>query len=94
MKLRKVQSGFAGLEIILVVVAVAFIGYVAYQVYDANQAENAMVNEKAKTAEENIIAPSINSTNDLTTAEQTLDHIDPEAINTDSAELDNELAAF
>lgn len=94
MKLRRAQAGFAGLEIILVVVAIVFVGYVAYKVYDANQVEQALNNEKAKVAEENITAPSITTAKDLTTAEQTLDRIDPEAINTDGAELDNELAAF
>ncbi|HEX7260134.1 MAG TPA: hypothetical protein VF272_04355 [Candidatus Saccharimonadia bacterium] len=98
MKLLKNQSGFAILELALIVAVLAVVGYVAYDAYNAKQ--TATKTEAPATVKQSNgvndvpAAPEVNSTEDLTAAEKTLDQIDPEANATDSAQLDSQLSAF
>jgi hypothetical protein len=86
----KKQSGFAALEIILVLVVVAVLGFTAYNYLGHRQASNS---GQAATAAVPT-APRVSSTADLTTAENTVDQMDIEASSADSAQLDSELANF
>lgn len=84
----KKQSGFAVLEIVLVLVVVAVLGFTAFTYFNNRQAGN-----EAATA--NVAAaPQITSTADLTTAETALDQLDIDANTLDSAQLDAELNSF
>ncbi len=93
MRLRKNQAGFAGVEIILVVVFVVVIGFVVVMAFNANQTANAPVAEQSVVATDVPTAPSINSTSDLTAAESALDQVDLDSTS-DSNQLDAELSAF
>lgn len=79
------QSGFAAVEIVLVLVVVAVVGFTAFTVFTRNN-EAAVANVPA--------APQITAAADLTTAETTLDQLDIDANAVDSTELDTELNAF
>lgn len=88
MKQRR-QSGFAGLELVLILAVVAVLGFVAFKAYDANQ-KGAQSQVTADVPE----APSINATADLTVAEQTVDSVDLDADSSDNETLDTQLSAF
>ena len=94
MKLRKSQAGFASIDILLVIVAVGLIGFVVLQAYNARQSATGVPTETPTTVNDVPSAPKINSAADLSTAEHTLDQVDPDTNNGDTAQLDNHLSAF
>jgi Tfp pilus assembly protein PilV len=86
----KKQSGFAAIEIVLLLVVVAVLGFTAYS-YLSRQATNTSPESATATVP---AAPRVSSTADLTAAENTVDQMDVDASSADSAQLDSELAQF
>lgn len=95
MKVRKNQSGFSGVEVVLLLVIVAIIALVGYKVYTTSNSTN---NLNDQSASEQVAQPSstspINSTSDLNKAEQELDQVNPDDNSADSAQLDSQLSSF
>jgi len=89
----KKQSGFAVLEVLLLVVVVAILGYTAVTYIGRQQASTDTTGSTAATATVPA-APQVSSTADLTTAENVVDQMDVDANSTDSSQLDSELANF
>lgn len=88
----KRTSGFSIVEALIGVTVVVLIGLVGYNLYSMQQSRNASVNEQQSVANETPAAPEINDTADLDKAAATLDQIDPEANDIETAELDSEAA--
>lgn len=86
----KRQSGFAVLEVLLLVVVVGILGFTAVNYYNRTAGVGA---QEAATATVPA-APQVSSTVDLTTAENTVDNMDVDASSTDEAQLDSELNNF
>lgn len=98
MNLTKNNSGFSPVEILIVVVIVGVISLIGYTIYDRQQPKSASTSGQTSQTEsagnEDIpSAPEINSTEDLTKAEKTLDDTSVEG-GSDSSQLDAELASF
>lgn len=91
MKSIKNQSGFAGIEIGLLVVVAVVLGFVAFRTYTSNQVAS---NTQTSTVGTDITAPTISSTADLTRAETIVDQLDPGASSTEDSQLDTDLATF
>ncbi len=89
----KKQSGFAVLEILLLVVVVAILGYTAVTFIGHQQAATDTTGSTAATVTVPA-APQINSTADLTAAESAVDQVNVDAGTADSSQLDSELANF
>ncbi|GEM_PF-2696148 len=85
----KKQSGFAVLEVLILVVVVAILGFTAVTYMGHQQAAT----DTSATASV-VSAPQISSTADLTTAENVVDQMDVDANTTDNSQLDSELANF
>lgn len=99
MKLRKNQSGFAIVELGVIVIVVAAIGLLAYYFYNHNHNvynNDTGLNTSQKTPASNVSsAPAVSSVSDLNSAEQILDQNDPgTANNTDSSQLSSQLNGF
>lgn len=98
MRIHKQQSGFAILELVLVVVIVAAIVVVGLWVYNKNQSDNSTASNTASTSKtqspvaHNIsTAPQINSTSDLDRALVTLNQNNPATSNnSDQRQLDSQ----
>jgi|JI6StandDraft_1071083.scaffolds.fasta_scaffold389612_2 Tfp pilus assembly protein PilV len=88
----KRTSGFSIVEALIGVTVVVLIGLVGYNLYSMQQSRNASVNEQQSVANETPAAPEINDTADLDKAAATLDQINPEANDIETAELDSEAA--
>jgi Tfp pilus assembly protein PilV len=82
------QSGFAVLEVILVLVVVAVLGFTVYN-FVSNRAEAPQATSANVPS-----APAVNKASDLTTAKKTLDQINVDEAAIDSADIDAELSAF
>lgn len=99
MRLRNNQTGFSIVEIVIVLAVVGLIGFVGYKAYNNMQnsktADNSQAKVQSPMASDVKAAPPISSTSDLDTALTTLDQTDPGGSNnTDTGQLDSELAAF
>jgi uncharacterized protein (UPF0333 family) len=90
--MKKVQSGFAGIELVLVLVLVAVIGFAGVTAYNANKSaqENSSVSSDVKAPS----VPQITSATDLDAAATMLDSTNVEANMADDANLDTELSEF
>lgn len=90
----KKQSGFAVLELLLIVVVLGAIGFTAVTYYSHRQ--QAVTDTTGSVAATVTVpsAPQISTTADLTTAESTLDQLNVDASSTDSSQLDAELTNF
>jgi len=92
------QAGFTFIELILVVAALALIGVVGVTAYNSHQnaTQQASTNTPGPVATTANVpaAPQINSTSDLTTAENTLDQSDVDANTSDSSQLNSQLSSF
>ncbi len=89
----KKQSGFAALEIVLLVVVVAVIGFTVYTYMGNRRAATDTTTQEAATATVPA-APQVSSTTDLTVAENVVDQMDMDVSSADSAQLDSELTNF
>jgi cytoskeletal protein RodZ len=99
MKLRYNQSGFSVFELVVIVAIVAAVGLMGYGVYSRNQTKNSNNSNPTvsqQTTPANISsAPDINSTSDLTKAQNLLDQSDPGTANaSDSSQLDSQTNDF
>jgi cytoskeletal protein RodZ len=100
--MKKNQSGFAVLELVLLVVVVGIIGVVGWKVMSMNKSTNDSASSTGTTkttAAESIsgvpdTVPEIKKTADLDTASKTLDSTDPDGSSTDLASLETQLSAF
>lgn len=96
MKLFKNSSGFSAVELLIVVAVVGVLGLAGYVVYNRQQvktADSSYQNSQSNTASDVPSAPAINSTDDLTKAEKTLDTVSADDSQNDS-QLDAETATF
>ncbi len=92
MKLAKRQNGFSAVELVLVLGVIGVLVFVGYTFYTHNKDSDQLGgNTTTSTTQKAPAAPAINSTNDLTTAENTLDQTD---VDDNTADLDAELATF
>jgi Tfp pilus assembly protein PilE len=89
----KKQSGFAVIELLLIVVALAVIGFTAVTYYNHTQMASNSANQPSPTASVPI-APQIHSTDNLSAADTMISQMDVNANSTDSAQLDTELSNF
>lgn len=92
MKSRNNQAGFSIVELGLVVVLIAIIGFVAYRFYDSQA--NQQTTEQSSTSNDVKPAPEINDSDDLNTAETTLDQTDPGSSTADTNQLNGEVSTF
>jgi Tfp pilus assembly protein PilV len=96
MKRLHKESGFALVEIVLVVIVLALIGFVGY-VFVNNQMHGTASKNTAQTTTASAAetAPVINTTSDLDKAQATLDANDPStSTSSDSSQLDSDLSNF
>ena len=100
MKLRKEQSGFSIVELVIILAVIGILGFVGYNVYNKDQdnqtasnSSSEQIAEQSPTATDVQSAPDVNSTSDLDNAEAMLDTTDPSS-SSDSAELDTLTTAF
>jgi Tfp pilus assembly protein PilE len=94
MKRSRNQLGFAVVELLLIVVVVGLLGvaYLTYQDRKASQTSSTKQTTTPVAADQ--AAPEIKTTSDLTSAEQTLDSVNPDDNNSDINQLDSDLAGF
>jgi len=95
MSLRKSQTGFSVVELVIVVVVVAIVGLASYAVY--NRQHNKVATTQPTSAVLTTVpsAPTISSASDLDKANATLSQVDPSGSNSsDSSQLDSQLATF
>ena len=94
------QRGIAAIETVLILVIVALVGFVGYKVYTTKQntdkASQNSVAAGASVAKSSLSAtvPEMNSTNDLTSAQSTLDQTNPDDSTADLDQLSSQLSAF
>lgn len=86
------KTGFSVVELVIIVVVVGVIGLLGYVAYNSFQNKNAESSKQA-TASDVQAVPTINSTDDLQKAEQTLDQTNLDSSD-DVKQLDSDLAAF
>jgi Tfp pilus assembly protein PilV len=91
MLLRKDQSGFSAVELLIIIVVVGLLGFAGYTAYNRMQDDKAA--SQSPTATDVKSAPAINSTSDLDAASAILDETDPSSSG-DSTALEAELSAF
>lgn len=84
--------GFSIVEVLIVVAVLVLVGLVGYNLYSMQQARSDSAADQQAVAKETPEAPTINDTSDLDKATATLDQIDPEANDLESAQLDSEAA--
>jgi len=96
MRIRKQQSGFAVVELVVVVVILAAIGFVGWQVYQKQSGATTAntpptANTQSPVAKDVSAAPSVDSTSDLDAALNTLNQNDPSTANSsDSSQLSSQ----
>jgi predicted negative regulator of RcsB-dependent stress response len=93
MRNRKQQSGFAVVELVLVVVILAAIGFVGWWVYQKHNTADttSAVSAQSPVAKNVSTAPTINSTSDLDAALNALNRNDPSTANgSDANQLDSQ----
>lgn len=96
---NKNSSGFSAVEIVLVVAVVALLGFIGWRFYTIQRDNAADGTSQSSTApaqnstKSNAVpaAPEIKSTQDLDTAEKTLDGTNTDS---DSSQLDSETSGF
>jgi hypothetical protein len=90
---KSTKTGFTLVEVfVAIVVVILLVGAVYWFANRQNGASGASTSQSA-VADDVPEAPVIESVEDLTAAEQTLDNVDIESSG-DSTQLDNELSAF
>lgn len=100
MRIRKQQSGFAVLELVLVVVIIAAIVVVGLRIHNRSKttttANTLPTNSTQSPVANNVSkAPPVNSTSDLDNALNTLNQNDPPTANSaDSSQLSSQASTF
>lgn len=91
MRLLKTKSGFAAMEIIIIVAVIGIVGGLGFAMYSGYQHKMAKTSEQTSVA----AAPTITSVSDLESAEDFIAEMDIESGSEDDlATLEKELAAF
>lgn len=97
MRTRKQQSGFAVIELVIVVVILAAIGFAGWWVYQRQHNKTTTANMTPTTSTQSPVAnnvssaPVVNSTSGLDAALNTLNQNDPSAANSsDSSQLSSQ----
>lgn len=98
MRVRKNQSGFSIVELLIILVIVCILGFVGYRVYrhqttKTNHTATTSDATKAPATDNVAPAPQINSTGDLDKAAATLDQTDTNS-DSDATTLDSQLQSF
>lgn len=88
----KRSNGFSIVEALIAVAVVVLVGLVGYNLYSMQQARDQSASDQQAVANEVPDAPTITETSDLDEASKTLDQIDPDANDNESAQLDSEAA--
>lgn len=94
MDLPKKQQGFAILEGLLILVIVGLVAFVGYRIYSMR---NSINKQDTSTASQKTSAgqvPNINSSDDLSSAEQAVNQVNPDDSNSDLSQLDNQAASL
>lgn len=97
MRIRKQQSGFAVVELVVVIVILAAIGCVGWWVYQQHNTATTTASTTLTTSTQSPVAknvssaPSVNSTSDLDAALNTLNQNDPTTTNSsDTSQLSSQ----
>jgi cytoskeletal protein RodZ len=89
---RTKQAGFAVLELVLIIVFLVALGGIGYVVVHKHTSGNAATPTATKAQPATApSAPQVNSTSDLTKAEQTLDSTDTDAGTSDINQLNTQV---
>lgn len=95
MKLSNNTQGFSGIVVLVIIGVIGIIGLVGYNVYsqqqarnDNNSSSNTAAKEQASDSDE---APEITKTEDLTTAEKSIDSVNIDS-SSDETQLNSNLA--
>jgi Flp pilus assembly protein TadG len=96
MRLRTTQSGFAAMEMVILVAVVGVVGCLGFALYNGYQYKMAHSTDSAATVASEVPAtPAITTADDLDGATAVMDKMDIEASNTDDlSTLDSDLANF
>lgn len=99
MKLRKNQSGFSAVELVVVLVVVAAVAFIGYGIYSNHTNKVTNNNTPAytplNTSSTVSTAPAVTSASGLDQALQTLNQNDPSTANaSDSNQLNSQLSGF
>lgn len=84
------QSGFHAIELAVVVLVVGLLGFAGYKVWDRSQTKT----ESSLASQTVPSAPEIKTTDDLTTAEKSVDQVDISSGTTELDSLDAELSSL
>lgn len=95
MSIRKNQTGFSAIELIVALVVVGGLAFAGYTVFNRQQAAESADTTTSQPATVNDVpsAPEITDTDDLDKANATLDQVEIDG-DSDSSQLDVELATF
>jgi hypothetical protein len=93
--MRTRTSGFSVMELVVIVGVIGLVGFLGYTFYTKQQTEvaTAPATSQSPTVATVPAAPEINTADDLTAAEHTLDST-AGANSNDSTQLDSEFASF
>lgn len=91
--MNRAQKGFSIIEVAIVVVILGIIGFLAYSTYMHQQTAKVTSTQQSHTATDVPTAPAVNSSSDLTTAQQTVDNLNVDD-GSDSSQLNSQLNAF
>jgi hypothetical protein len=95
MRLRTTQSGFAAMEMVILVAVVGVVGCLGFALYNGYQYKIAHKGSDSSVASEVPTTPTITTASDLDSATAVIDKTDVEASNTDDlSTLDSDLANF
>ncbi len=94
MKFYKDQAGSAALVVVLFLAVAVLAGVVVIRARNAQQASSPEQTQESRVAGDVPVAPVVKSSQDLDTAEKTLDQVDPDSNSSDSNKLDEQLVNF
>ncbi len=94
---KKKQSGFSAVEALIILAVIGILGFAGYTVYKKQQGHK-QTNTSQPTRKEVVAndvrsAPAITTTDDLDTAQKTLDETSLDS-DSDNIQLDKELSEF
>ena len=99
MKLHKFQQGFSAFELVVVVLVLGIVAVVGLRIVGNRNKSPVASTTSAITSSVSTVQvappPAVNSTSDLSTAQQTLDQNDPTSSNNaDSSQLNTDLSGL
>lgn len=93
MSFLKDKSGFSIVEVVVVVAVVGLVAFLGYTFYGKWRESSSQATEQSSVVTDVPVAPEIETTDDLSTAESTLDSVQIEN-NNDTSQLNSELSTF